>query len=214
VKDFPEWVPEEVVEFYRRECGPREHTDEYTQLATDTLCRAIKSQEMRKAWEAIGRRGDEIRPWSFAQIIVDAVRVSEQMDNFPPKEQIETFRTLTSKVKAISREFEDALGHWCDDTMLHYFGARPDLGIQELADNMEKFTAMVEENRRFLTDRTGKPNSRNAKRTFVVRVLSEGICNCYGTPLHDTVAATASIILDDNVDSETVRKIVGYSMTR
>ena len=64
---------------------------------------------MRKGWEAIAKRGDAIRPWFYAQIVKDAVCSAERMDRFPPPEQIETFRELTSKVQSLSQDFDDAL---------------------------------------------------------------------------------------------------------
>ena len=214
MKKFPEWVPEDVVEYYRRESESKERPDEFDRQGIEVLCQAMESETMRKAWEATARRKDKVPPFFLAQVIAMTHLATAGISSVPSPEQIATFRKLTAKVTALSSEIEDAVGHWCDEVMLHYFGVRPDKMVQELADNMEEFTSMVEDHRKWLTDRTGKPGSKNAKRTFVIRLLSERIYEWYGTPLHDTVAATASIILDDYVDSETVRKIVAYPKTR
>ena len=208
MKKFPEWVPEEVIEYYRRQCVPQNTTLEYHQLGTEVLCRAMESENMRKAWQAIANRSHKVRPWYFPNIIMDAVRTSEQLSSYPPPEQIATFRKLTSKVQALSTEFKDALGNWADEVMLHYFGVRPDKAIHELADNMEGFTRMIESTRKSMTDYTGKPKSKHAKRTYVIRLLSEQVKELYDQPLHDTVAAISGVILDEDVDPELVRKLV------
>ena len=213
MKKFPEWVPEDVVEYYRRESESKERPDEFDRQGIEVLCRAMESETMRKAWEAIARRKDKVPPSFLAGVIADTHLVTDGISSVPSPEQIATFRNLTAKVKVLSSEIEAAVGHLSDGVMLHYIGDRPDKMIQELADNMEEFTSMVEDHRKWLTDRTGKPGSKNAKRTFVIRLLSERIYDWYGTPLHDTVAATASIILDDYVDSDTVRKLIAYSKT-
>ena len=207
VKKFPEWVPQEVIEYYRYRLEPKEYTDEYEQLGTDTLCRVMEAESMKKAWQAIAKRSEIVHPGFFAAEIPYVVRAAELIPTYPPPEQIATFRKLTSKVQALSQEFEDALGHWADEVMLHYFGVRPDKAIHELADNMEQFTRMLEDGRKALTVRTGKPGVKHAKRNFVIRLLLERVNELYGQPLHDTVAAISGVILDEYVDPETVRSI-------
>ena len=207
MKKFPVWVPEEVIEYYQRRFDPKEYTDEYDQLETEVLCRAMESENMRKAWQAIAKRSEKVRPWFFADIITTVVRSAEQIPSYPPPEQIKTFKELTAKVQALCPEFEDALGYWAEEVMLHYFGVRPDKAIHELAHNMEQFTRMLEDGRKALTVRTGKPGVKHAKRNFVIRLLLERVNELYGQPLHDTVAAISGVILDEYVDPETVRSI-------
>ena len=66
----------------------------------------------------------------------------------------------------------------------------------------------MEETRTELTAYVGKPGSKDARRTFVIRVMSEDIKQIYDQPLHDLVAACCSQILDEDVDPELVRKLV------
>ena len=207
MNEFPKWVPDEVIEYYRSRCEPKEYTDEYEQQATDALYRLMQSADMQKAWQAIARRGEVVHPGFFASDICYVFNAAERISTYPQQEQVETFRRLTSKVQSLCPEFDDALGHWADEPLLHYFGLRPDKAIQELADNMEIFTQMVEDYHKSLTDLTGKPGPKHAKRNFVIRLLLQRVNELYGQPLIDTVIAIASEILGEPVKPETVRSI-------
>ena len=215
MKKLPEWVPEEVIAYSRQRCEHNGYIGEHDQRGIEALCRAIESEseDMRKAWRAIAKRSEVVRPRLFAELITSVVCTAEKIQSQPLREQIETFRNLTSKVQALCPEFEKAFGQWPDSVLLERFADRPHTTIHELADKMDRFTQMFENTYQLFTDRTGKPGSKNAKRTFVIRLLSEQIGKNYGTPLHETVAATVSVIFDEYVDPDTVRKIVAYSRT-
>lgn len=54
-----------------------------------------------------------------------------------------------------------------------------------------------------------KPNSKKAPIHYFVRRLSEYLRKGYGQPLHDVVAATASVVFDgQSIDSDQVRKLL------
>lgn len=57
-----------------------------------------------------------------------------------------------------------------------------------------------------------KPNSENAEIHYFVRHLSSFFQDYFGQPLHESVAITASVVLEaENIDSDYVRKLVKNS---
>lgn len=208
MKKFPEWVPDEVIKYYWSKSEPKEYTDEYDQLATEFLCRALESEGMKKAWRAIAKRSESVHPGFFAAEIFTLVRIAAQIPWYPSQEETASLRKLATKVRGISSEFEDTLGHCNDEPLMHWFGANPVNTIDKFASNMERFTNMVEDHRNVLKQYVGKPNSQNAKRTFIIRYLSERVTDLYHQPLHDVVASITSVLIDESVDPELVRKLV------
>lgn len=211
MKSFPEWVPEEVIAYYRDRCEQKKYTAEYEQRGTAALCRAMESENMRIAWKQIAKRKDKVPPICLARAIAMAPFAADQISSVPSSQQLKTFRKLTSEVQALCPKFEDAFGQLENWALRHSPEVRPDKAVQELADNMEEFTSMLEDARKWLTDQTGKPRSKNAKRTFIIRFLSERMNAWYGTPLHRSVAAATEAILGEAVDPHLVRKITAYS---
>ena len=210
MKNFPEWVPNEVVAYYRKRCEPKEYADEYEERGTDALYQVMKSPRMEKAWKAITRRSDEVHPVSFATEILYAAQAATQIPWYPSRKETLQLRKLATKVRALHPEFESILGYWNNEVLMHWFGSDPVKAIDQLATSFERFANMVEDHRSTLTLYSAKPDSKNAKRTFVIRLLSARLTELYGTPLHDVVAAVTGVLLDEDVDAELVRQLVRY----
>jgi len=83
------------------------------------------------------------------------------------------------------------------------FGALKQIAeyFEETANDME--TAITE-----LKAYVAKPGMEEARRIYVIRLLSEEIQAIYGQPLTDVVAATCGVILDDDIDPDQVKKLV------
>ena len=207
MKKYPDWVPEEVIAFHRRLCDAEQPLNpRFDRHDREILGCAIESLNMQKAWQAISRR--DKTPILFAKIIMYVTGAAERMDMYSTQDEVIACKKLTKKVTALRTEIENVLGGYGDRTLSVYFEDPPTQTLQDLIDNLERFTKSVEKNRKVLKSYSGKPESTGGKRAFVIRMLSEQVKANYGKPLSHVVAATSSVILDDDIDPDLVKKLV------
>ena len=218
---YPDWVPKDVVEYFERERN--RVTTKYHGLEADfeILGFAIQSANMQKAWEAISRRRDKADPALFAQSIVDVSCRSRNMDKFPSLERIKDFHNLAERSNKLADEIADKAKDiiaqdWYDYLdnpqkcypLKSFLKNPPALTLRDLADYFDATAQQFEEERTELTAKVGKPGALDTRRIYVIRSMSECTSHLYGQPLHDVVARTCCEILDEEVDSELVRKLV------
>ena len=209
MQKYPDWVPQAVIVFHRYLCHAEQPLKpRFDRQDREILGCAIESANMRKAWRAISRRAKTRNPTLFAKLIMYVARVAAQMDTYSTQEEVTACKKLTKKVTALRTEIENVLGGYSDHTLSVYFEVPPTQAVQDLIDKLERFTKMVEKNRKALKSYSGKPESTDGKRAFVIRMLSEQVNANYGQPLHDVVAATSSVILNDDIGPDLVKKLV------
>jgi len=209
VQKYPDWVPEAVIAFHRRLCRAEQPLKpRFDRQDREILGRAIELDNMRKAWQAISRRDKTRNPTLFAKLIMQVAREAAQMYKYSTQEEVTACKKLTKKVTALRTEIENVLGGYSDHTLSVYFEVPPTQTVQDLIDKLDRFTKMVEKNRKALKSYSGKPDSTHGKRAFVIRRLSEQVRAIFGEPLHVVVAATSSVILDDDIDPDLVNKLV------
>lgn len=206
---FPDWIPEEVVVYYRQ-LGAEEHADNthFEQSDIRALYRCMKSSTMEKAWQAINKRKEKNDPAKFAHLIALTNLSARRMHTYPTLTQIATYRKLAKKSRTLSEELQTLFDQLTIKTRDAWFGDSPNKYLEDLAERLERSAGYSEATRKRLTGLTGKPQSKNSKRTYVIRCLSEGIQRWYGQPLHKVVTLTSSEILKEYVDEETARKLV------
>ncbi len=209
MQKYPDWVPEAVIAFHRHLCHAEQPLKpRFDRQDHEILGCAIESTNMRKAWQAISRRDKKRNPTLFAKLIMRVAREAAQMYKYSTQEEVTACKKLTKKVTALRAEIENVLGAYGHHTLSVYFGVPPTQTVQDLIDKLERFTKTVEKNRMALKSYSGKPDSTDGKRAFVIRRLSEQVRAIFGEPLHVVVAATSSVILDDDIDPDLVKKLV------
>jgi len=218
---YPDWVPKEAIDFL--ECLPNPFRPGYNfeEVDIEILQFAIQSTNMQKAWEAISRRRDKADPTRFAMAIVFVSWQSRTMDKFPSLESIKDFRNLAERSSKLADEVADKAKDviaqdWYDYLdipqntypLKSFLKNPPVLTLRDLADYFDATAQEFEEKRTELTAIVGKPGSPDARRVYAIRLMSRSTSQLYGQPLHDVVARTCCEILDEDIDSEFVRRLV------
>jgi len=220
---YPDWVPKEAIDFLESLPNPFSRpSHDFEEVDIEILQFAIQSTNMQKAWEAISRRRDKADPARFALAIVFVSWQSRAMDKFPSLESIKDFRNLAEKTNKLADEIADKAkdiiaqdlydyldkGEHKNYNLKIFFKNPPVLTLRDLADYLEATAREFEEKRTELTAIVGKPGSPDARRVYAIRLMSRSISQLYGQPLHDVVARTCCEILDEDIDSELVRRLV------
>lgn len=208
---YPDWVPSEVLCFFQT--LPDKYTD---QTDVDVLGFAIQSPSMKNAWKAVSRRQEKANPERVAQAILTVSSMSRDLDRYATTERIREIRGLAEKThsfasnvvskarKIIGEDWYNEFGY----PLKAFFKVPPVQALNELAEYFELTARDLEETRTELTAFVGKPGAKDARRTYVIRLMSKQVRDIYEQPLHDLVAACSSQILDEDVDPELVRKLV------
>ena len=209
MEQFPEWVPEEIVNYYRQ-LHDHGHPKNSGLDQSDILVlrRCMESRAMEKAWQAINRRKKKSDPTEFASLIVWTSMSSRKMNTYPTSAEIAGYKKLLEKTRALSRELEATLDLGSDARRKKWSGDSAIRLLEDLAADFDMSAAATTITRKRLTMLSGKPQSKNSKRTYVIRCLSETVRQLYGQPLHKVVALTSSEILKERVDGELARKLV------
>lgn len=210
MQQFPNWVPDEVTNYY---WDLHDHGDsreiKTRQTDFDVLRRCIESPYMEKPWRAIARRDQTCDPMKFAQCIVTTVWLSRTTDRWPSTSEVASYKRLSMKVRALIADCDAVFDQSTYGRREEWFGDLPNDYLEDLANRFDYCVKVFDIMRIHFKTIAGKPRSKNNKRTYVIRILSTFIRQMYGQPLHDVVAATSSIILNEHVDSELARKLAG-----
>lgn len=218
---YPDWVPKEVIEFLEHEPNRLGSRYDGQEVDIEVLLFAIQSANMRKAWEAISRRSHKADPAQFAWSIVDVSRRSRNMDKFPSLERIKGFRNLAEKSNKLADQIADkakdiVAQDWYDylDDPRNVYPLKsilknpPVQTLRDIADYFDDTARDFAETRTELTAMVGKPGAPGSRRVYAIRLMSKWTSHLYGQPLHDVVARTCCEILNEDIDSELVRKLV------
>ena len=210
MQQIPDWVPEEVITYHKQLCAQELRVSKFLKPSDiRVLHRCMKSRAMEKAWQSINKRKEKSDPTKFAKSIIDVVHISRRLPEFyPTLADIAKLNSLLKKSQALCGELDGAFESWDDFMLKKAFGDSPTIIMGKLTDGLSFAVRFTTGNRKSLKTLSGKPQSKTSKRTFVIRVLSREMQRLYGQPLHKVVALTTSEIFKENVDEETVRKLV------
>lgn len=219
---FPEWVPRDVIDYFRTFHGRPEdlRISEFDEEDFDALGRCIQSIECERLWNAISRRSGVCNPQKFAKTIVKISWLARSIeDRYPSKSEIQGYRKLAEKVRDLLDDVHEVFEQSTVERVNKIFrvgggryeGELPHDYLQDLADRLDRSADVYTDLRKSLKEMTGKPESTSAKQTYVLRCLYENTSRLYGTPLHDAVATVASEILGHRVEAEQARSIYRIS---
>ena len=202
--------------------------------AIDVLMYVMQSpeMEMQKAWKAISSRAkkEDIDPTLFAEAILDVSIAECQMNQYPRRQDIKDLHQLARKIRDLKCELKQEASKildmgwedwrlewrfdlqtpsdaWMEET-LEATECPPLDVLEQFAEYFEETASDMEEALAELTTYIGKPGMENPKSIYVIRMLSEEIQAIYGTPLTEVVAATSGVMLDEDIDSDRVQKLV------
>ncbi len=226
MKKYPDWVPEAVLRFFESlpegsgySKAPIHYmADRANQLDIEVLAYAIEDPEMEPAWKAIARRGNKVPPERFAKEILDVSYRVRHMDRYPTVAQIDAHRRMAKRARVLLADLRKNVGSrlqkdWRDPRvnflLKRNFHTEPLDALQEFAEYLDLTARDMEETRTELTAYVGKTGDKNAKRVYVIRLLSSAVKAAYSQPLHNVVARTSAVILDEQeIDPDLVRKLV------
>ena len=212
MQSIPEWVPTEVLDFYHSLSG-----GPWDQLDIQILEYALTSTDMKRAWSAISRRVQTVNPQEFARAILTVSSLARGLDKYPTTAKIDAHYEIAGRVRRLANKIEKVASEtikndWNDERnhMLlgHIFKMPPFEALEEFAEYFEITAQDMDETRTELTAYVGKPGAKDAKRVYVIRMLSAEVRRLYNQPLHETVALTSAEIVGEDIDIELVRKLV------
>jgi len=178
---------------------------------------------MEKVWESLGRHSEnpDETGVDFIDTIVRSATDWIMRDDRTKGEVREAYRRLANKVDAIAEEISklpwrhdgrvfltkgqiaadaaDAGKHRALLEPVNYL-ASLSAAIRKAADNYEPLVPKI---------RAG-----TSERTFMIRRLNAFMLDKVETPLHEHVATVVNLLLNDEIDSDHVRKIVDLGVPR
>lgn len=208
---------------------PRSESDEL-------LLRLITDQRMKDVWLSLSRRKrsdeDEVKFWLTCEMAIAGWRGEPKITNKERKQilfNIHNYSEMLSEEIRKIRDFDsynivNLLKDDAVESIMEIFSSNLTLESKEDKISYSRFhlsyvmpklqTILI--NLMLISAQSlrndvvvKKPNSENAEVHYFVRQLSNFFRNYFGQPLHDSVAITASVLLDvENIDSDYVRKLV------
>lgn len=210
---FPDWVPREVIDYWCMLVDEKNHPllAKVSDEDIDVLVYSFESPEMENAWKAIASRSDRSDPRAFAHAIVEISCDTRNKTLFPGKPEIAKFVAISKKLSKLQEQFEDAIDKSTGARRSFWRTRKPLEPLKELQGQVDYYIGVCKHENEFFKKLVGKPNSESWRRAWVIRRLTDLMWEMYGQPLHEVVAATSGVILDEDVDSELVRKLMkGY----
>lgn len=199
-------VPNEIFEFYEswktrvQEADPNKHSRKTYGIAAqkndlELVHKLIHSSQMEFAWRAIKRRATKVHPSLFMKIVIQTASALRRFDKLPTKEEREALQTLKDTITSAIEKYAETGETW---------GA-----LTRMPESIQLRLDFVSKKQSFLRAMVKKPGAKDARRTFLVRLMSNQMSSTYGQPLHNIVAATVAVILDEvPLDTSHVRKLV------
>jgi len=199
------------------------------------LLRMLTDLRMKNVWEALQRRSKNDQDYSrFWSACTGAILRWRGELKHSAKEQREFYERIYEHAAELqnllgqSREFQfysinrlikDSTVEWLVDTLdAHPYdeasgeGSYARFCLSEVVPSVHNVLMDIAEKAKQYAEQSPvvlKPRSQNAHVHYFVRFLSKCLREYYGQPLHEVVAVTASVLLDDvDIDAGLVRKLV------
>jgi len=231
MKKIPDWIPERVLIYYENLHDSREKTDQAS--SHYKICKKlIFDNRMKSVWSALSRRTmDEYYYILFCDAVVEGKIGLVRWHKMSLGEKDECKKKITSLAKELALQITNSplgrlslLDYWpsqYQEELLEKMTVNTGLNFPILLSisqpTMVEFLHAISAKAEEINIQDAilkRPNIQAANQLFFIRIVGKFMIDMYGTPLYESVATTATVILNNNVTKDKVRYIIKPLLNR